>query len=155
MSFDTYRKAMQLVETCEDLEMGEGVSREYLEYVEERLDITLSPIHRDFLQNYGYLCFCGYEIFGIAEDTPEDAPAWGNMLLTALLERREQQLEHNLLPVMGCDDGAMVYLRYGESSQEPDLIAAVCDGNQYIVTNDNYANDFGDFLFSLVSDSIE
>lgn len=151
MSFDSYRKAMELVEDCEDFEIGEGVSEEYLASVEERLGVMFSPIHRDFLLNYGYMCFCGYEIFGIAEDTPEDAVPWGNLLLYTLAERERANLPTDVFPVTAYDDGCIAYLDYEFLTDgEPKVIVAIYNGAHYITIDKNRAADLGDFLFNLV-----
>ena len=155
MSLRNFRKAMRLIKRCEDYEIGEGVSKSFIEYAEKQLEVEFSPIHKYYLRKYGDLCFCGYEVFGLAENVPEDAPAWGNLLSYTLLERKENRLPHEWFPILSLDDGEMVYLDYSDRKKdEPKAIVSVYNGTAYIKNQDDTFMDLGDYILYLAQQCV-
>ena len=156
MSIQKFKKAMRLAKRCDDYEKGDGVSKSFLDYSEKQLGITFSPTHRYYLHKYGDICFSGYELFGLAENVPENAPAWGNLLRYTLSERKDNNLPHDWLPILSYDDGAMVYLDYSDMiKKEPKIIIRTYNGSTYINNNESFTDmDLGDFTLFLVEQSL-
>lgn len=154
MSYLDYEEAMRLAPKCEYYTTTGGVSEETIKKAEEIMGINFSKQCKVFYKDYGYLSFCGNEIFGIDPDD-DSGVLEGNSVAYALNDRKENNLPLEWLPIYDCQDGCMVYLDYSvlNEDDEPRVIIAYYNGEGYEI-EDIIAEDFGEFVMQLIEDEL-
>ncbi len=154
MSYQNYKRAMELAPKCKFYTTVGGKSQEEIDRSEEVLGIKFSKQCREFYEQFGYLSFFGNEIFGI-DPYDDSGELEGNSVAYAVNDREEYGLPVNWIPIYHFDDGIMAYLDYSSLNDdgEPCVIAAFYNGSGYQV-KETVAEDFGDFVLRLVEEQL-
>lgn len=154
MSYQSFKKAMELAPQCKFYTTAGGKSQEDISKSEDLLGIKFSNQCVEFYAEYGYLSFYGTEIFGI---DPNDYSGIleGNSVAYALNDRKEYRLPLYWVPIYNFEDGNMAYLDFSDINVdgEPKVIMGIYTGEKYEIT-ETIAEDFGDFLLHLVEQQI-
>lgn len=155
MSYQNFRNAMELAPKCKFYTIAGGKTEEEIKKAEQLLNVKFSRQSREFYEKYGYLSFCGNEIFGIDPDD-DSGILEGNSVAYAINDREEYNLPNDWIPIYNFEDGNMAYLDYTSpnSEEEPSVIMAFYNGNEYEVV-EALAEDFGDFILQLVQEQLE
>ena len=154
MSRESYERSMELAKKCRFYTVAGGRTAEEIQRAESLLGIKFSAQYRDFNEKYGYLSFYGNEIFGADPEHPGEME--GNCVGYALNDRREYGLPEHFIPIYNYDDGYMAYLDYSCRNEEgePRIVMLAYNGTEYVMT-EVLADDFGDFVLSLVLQELE
>ncbi len=155
MSYQSFTKAMELAPKCKFYTTVGGKTKEEIGKSEKLLGVRFSNQCREFYAKYGYLSFCGNEIYGIDPDD-DSGILEGNSVAYAIYDRREYNLPKKWVPIYSFEDGNMAYLDYSSlnAEKEPRVIMAFYNGEKYVIA-ETLAEDFGDFIFNLVESQIE
>lgn len=149
MSIQSLKNAMKKFQCYDDYESTGGITEEVVFEAEKKLGIKFSEEQRLYYKTCGYCSFEGTEIFGIFLNT-NTGILWGNSLARALHYRKAYALPETWIPICELDDGIMAFLNYAKlnTSNEPEVIAAYYNGDEYII-GEKIADDLGDFLLEL------
>lgn len=155
MSYQNFKKAMELAPNCKFYTTVGGRSKEAIQKSEELLGVKFSSQCYEFYEKYGYLSFWGNEIFGIDPDD-DSGELEGNSVAYAINDRMEYGLPKAWIPLYNFDDGCMAYLDYSSLNEanEPCVIIATYNGSEYEVV-EQIAEDLGEFIFNLVKEQVE
>ncbi len=154
MSYQNFKKAMELAPKCKFYTTDEGKTKEEIDKAEKILNIKFSKQCREFYEKYGYMSFYGNEIFGIDPDD-DSGELEGNSVAYAINDREEFDLPVEWIPFYDFEDGNMAYLDYStlNSDGEPRVIMAYYNGEEYEIT-EVLAEDFGTFVLGLVEEQL-
>ena len=155
MSYQNFEKAMSLAPKCQFYTTVGGKTLEEILKSEELLGIKFSKQCLEFYKQYGYLSFYGNEVFGI--DPDEDSEILeGNSVAYALNDRKEYNLPISWIPIYNYEDGNMAYLDFDNKNEEgePRIIMCIYTGEAHEIA-EVIADDFGDFLLSLVEQQLD
>ncbi len=155
MSYENFKRAIELAPQCEYYTAGKGLSLEEIHKAEEILGVKFSLQLLEFYQKFNYLSFRGHEFFGIDLESDSDILE-GNSLAYALHERINYNLPEPWIPIYNFGEGSIACLDYGSlnMSNEPSVIRALYNGKEYLRL-EQVADDFGSFILSLVEESFE
>lgn len=155
MSYLDLQKALSLAPDCRFYTTAGGKSETDIAESEQLLNIRFSKQSLEFYRKCGYLSFFGNEIFGINPNM-ESGVLEGNSVAFALNDRAAYNLPSAWLPIYNFDDGIMAYLDYSSlnNDNEPPVIAAIFDGEEYVVTQ-QIAEDLGSFILNLVEEQLK
>lgn len=155
MSYQNFRKAMELAPKCKFYTTVGGKTEEEIKKAERLLDVSFSNQCREFYAKYGYLSFYGNEIFGIDPDD-DSGILEGNSIAYAINDREEYNLPKEWIPIYNFEDGHMAYLDYSSlnAEKEPKVIMAFHNGTEYEIV-ETLAEDFGNFILQLVQEQLE
>lgn len=151
MSYDSYKKACDLLPACGDFESFGGKTCDVISQAERVLDISFSKQCKNFYEKYDYSIIYGEEIFGIKDGADSDILE-GNIVAYSLYDRKMYGLPKEWIPFYNFGDFSMAYYDYAtlNDEQEPRIIrASFIDGRYEII--EVLADDFGDFLCDLIS----
>ena len=154
MSYADLQKALSLAPDCKFYTTVGGKSETDIAKSEQLLNIKFSNQCLEFYRKCGYLSFFGTEIYGI---NPNDLEVLaGNLVAFALNDRAVYNLPSKWIPIYDFGDGSMAYLDYSSlnNDNEPPVIAALFDGEEYVVT-EQIAEDFGSFILNLVEEQLK
>jgi len=152
MSYQNFEKAIELAQQCDGYCDGGGKPSEIVAKAEELVGIKFSRQNNQYFKQHGYIEFFGSEVFGIVEDDFSGAHA-GCAIEATLIDRNSLNLPQEWLTIYFFDDGHYGYLDYSQLNEEgePPVIKAIYDGEKYVMV-EKVAEDFGDFLLSLVTE---
>lgn len=143
---DKYDEIKQIIEDSEDVDFadfGNGVSGEWIEKAEARLNISLPESYKWWLKNYGGGEIYGEEIFSIYEHD-FDSVVGGDIVYMYEQNKKLYNFPDNILAVCETDDELFYF---DVSEDKPD--------NEYSIyeyhSNKLYASDFIDFLKKRIS----
>lgn len=153
MSYQNYQKAIEIATRSKKIRVGKGVSAAYLDAIQEKLCITLSPIHRDFLLNYAPMTIGKNSLLGLVEDATGEEDALDNLLSCIRFMHEKFSIPQTWIPVMVYNDGCIAYMDYsGDDINEPNIkVIFFASLGCRIEIDNNRANDLGDFLFDLIN----
>lgn len=155
MSYQNFKKALELAPKCKFYTTAGGKTQEEIVKSEELLGVKFSKQLLEFYEKDGYLSFFGNEIFGIDPDD-DSGVLEGNSVAYALNDRKEYNLPKKWIPIYNYEDGNMAYLDYLNlnADDEPRVIMCMYTGEEYEIT-EKVADDFGDFLLELVEEQLD
>lgn len=155
MSYKDLEQAMSLAPKCKFFRTVGGKNSDEIKKSEELLGITFSKQCIEFYTKFGYLSFFGNEIFGIFpyDDSGE---LEGNSVAYALNDREKLGLSDKWIPIYNFNDGSMAYLDYQNlnDDNEPQVIMGEYNGEEFVLL-DVIAEDFGEFLLSLIKEELD
>ena len=153
MSYNNFKSACQKMKLIPDYESSGAISELELEKAEAQLAIHFSPQHREFLRQFNYVVFDCIELFGI-QNNQNSAILEGNLVEYTLFDRQSYGLSDKWIPFFNFNDGTLAYFDYSllNDANEPRIIRACYNGSYNIV--EVLAEDFGDFLSTLVDGCI-
>ena len=147
MSFNDYQLAIERLKEFDNFVAGSGTSEEYLNSVEQMLGVKFSPMHRDFLLNYGYIRISPFAVIGLDETNSAELPLLADVLRLTIEDREVRNLPLEWIPVTLYNGGCFVYLDYSDMiGEEPKAKLKFYNGIIYYPVDDNYATDFAGFL---------
>ena len=154
MSYNSFKKAIQLAKEIEYYNNAGKQSKELLNKVEETYGFKLSPQHYEYLHEYGYVMFFGTEFYGIYKDAFDGIYA-GNAVIATLRDRQEFNLPKEWIPIYDYGDGETAYLNYSllNEAGEPAIIIGIYNGEEYVMI-EQIAEDLGEFLLQIVEEQI-
>ncbi|MEI4828801.1 SMI1/KNR4 family protein [Bacillus sp. FJAT-53711] len=157
MSWDNYKKAITLMEEYEDEcdFVGEH-SEDVVKKAEQALGLRFSNTYRDFVKRYGAGNFGGEEIYGVIGEDFENSSVPDAIWVT-LTERKEWNLPQNVVVIADTGMGEWYCLDFNQCNAEgePPVITYDSGLETDERTYDRIANDFGDFLLSLVKEEVD
>lgn len=141
-----YDEIKQIIEEAEDdvdfAEFGEGISDEWIDKAEERLNIKFPSSYKWWLKNYGGGEIYGDEIYSIYEMDFDTADG-GDIVYMYELNKKSNQYPDNMLVICEREDEIF----YFDTSK-------VGEDNEYPIyeyyTRELYANDFIEFLKKMI-----
>ena len=154
MSWQNFINAIELAKQCEFYTIKGERSGEIVAKAEELFGHKFSSQNYEFLKNLGYLSFVGNEFYGMLTDD-FSGTYFGNCIEATLQDRMELNLPLQWLTIYDFDDGYMGYLDYSQLDEhgEPSVIMAIHNGMEYVKI-EKVAEDFGDFLLTLVNEQL-
>ena len=154
MSYQNFEKALELAKQCKFYTIKGERADAVIVKAEELFGIKFSKQNYEFLKSVGYLSFWGNEFYGICKDNFSGSYT-GCSVEATLQDRKEYSLPKKWLVIYDFDDGYMGYLDYSQLNEdgEPPVIMAIYNGQEYVVV-EKVADDFGDFLLSLVEQQL-
>ncbi|MDH6366901.1 MULTISPECIES: SMI1/KNR4 family protein [unclassified Breznakia] len=154
MSYKNFKKAIELAKKCDGYLTGTGIPENVIKDAECKLNVQFSKQLTLYLTKNGFIEYDGCEIYGIIK-TDFSAIPEGSIVESCMYYRKKNNLPRNWLPIYNYNDGYMAFLDYGDlnEEQEPKVIMGIYTGEQYEKTN-NLAEDFGDFILSLVEEQL-
>ena len=158
MAYSNYVKALELLSQCEHFEEMGGQPLVVIEEAETLMDIKFSRQIKEFLADYGYISFCGHEVYGIIKDNFGDFHTLaGSMVQSNLSYRQDYGLPKEWVHIY--DFGYDGYLGCLDHSQlndegEPPVIMVGYDGKQFFIA-EKIEEDLGDFLLELVENCLK
>ena len=128
-----------------------GRSNKLIKLAEEALSLKFTGLYLDFLQTFGAGDFGAQEIFGIINDDFESSSVPDAIWYT-LTEREESKLPNNLLVIYETGSDEIFCLDFNQTNKqgESKVISFVPGVNIENQTYEIIANDFGDFLLSII-----
>ncbi|MFR8143657.1 MAG: SMI1/KNR4 family protein [Clostridia bacterium] len=152
MSYVNFKEAMELAKKCDFYGAGKGVSDETIKKAEEELGIVFSRELYEYLREYSYIVFFGYDFYGIIE-VDSSGMCQGSMVETAISDRKNYGLPLKWIPILFLDDGYTAYLDYDNlnSEGEPRVIEGIYMGDKFEMTA-VLAEDFGDYILQLAEE---
>ena len=152
MSYANFKEAMELAKKCDFYETGKGISDEIIKKAEEELGIAFSRELYEYLREYGYIVFFGYDFYGIIE-VDSSGMCQGGIVETAISDRKNYGLPLKWIPILFLDDGYTAYLDYDNlnSEGEPRVIEGIYMGDKFEMTA-VLAEDFGDYILQLAEE---
>lgn len=155
MSYKDLEQALLLAPKCKFFRTVGGKNSDEIKKSEELLGINFSRQCKEFYTKFGYLAFYGTEIFGIFPYS-NSGNLEGNSVAYALNDRKEFGLPDKWIPIYNFNDGSMAYLDYQNlnSDNEPQVIIGEYNGEEFVLL-DVIAEDFGEFLLSLIKEELE
>ena len=152
MSYVNFKEAMELAKKCDFYGAGKGVSDEIIKKAEEELGIVFSRELYEYLREYSYIVFFGYDFYGIIE-VDSSGMCQGSMVETAISDRKNYGLPLKWIPILFLDDGYTAYLDYDNlnSEGEPRVIEGIYMGDKFEMTA-VLAEDFGDYILQLAEE---
>lgn len=114
--------------------------------VEKLLGFKLSPEHRTFYKEVGYLSFSGFEFYGICNDRLKGKTALC-AVETTLKERKRINLPDKWVLLSFFEDGYYGYLDYSDLSEdnEPSVIKTYYDGTNHNII-EKTSHSLSDYL---------
>ena len=136
MSYSNFKKALEEAKSLRAYRHGKGISREIIEKAEQVLEVKFSKQIYEYLHEYGYIQFCGFELQGIFDENFTERG-----IVSDTLERRNHEYLPPLPPkwvqiLDTCSDGECVYLDFEHINNEgePRVILGGHEGaNEYYI----------------------
>lgn len=157
MSWDNFKNAIALMEQYEDEcdFVGER-SEDLITKAEQALELQLSNMYREFVKRYGAGSFGAQEIYGIIGEDFENSSVPDAIWVT-LCERKEYKLPPNLLIISDTGMGEWYCLDFNKCNIDGEPLVFIYDSS--IAPDEQEfevaANDFGEFLLSLVKEELD
>lgn len=153
MSYQRFMDACKQMKQFTDFEFSGGRSDIDISQAEIELGLRFSRQCRAFIKEFDYVSFDGNEIFGIV-DGASSPILEGNLVAYTKNDRALLGLPAVWIPFYNFGDGTMAYYDYSvlNEDQEPRIIRAIYNPvKKEFAVIERLAEDFGEFLFQLVS----
>ncbi|MGF9964910.1 SMI1/KNR4 family protein [Bacillus rhizoplanae] len=131
-------------------------SEDLIKKAEQALELRLSNMYREFVKRYGAGSFGAEEIYGVIGKDFENSSVPDAIWVT-LSERKEFNLPQNLLVISDIGMSEWYYLDFNQCNIEGEPLVIVYDSGFEPDEQECevVANDFGDFLLSLVKEELD
>ncbi|AST93546.1 MULTISPECIES: SMI1/KNR4 family protein [Sutcliffiella] len=152
MSLATYQKAKEIILNEDEIaDFVGGHTDDLISLAEEKLGLKFTGLYLDYLKTFGAGNFGAQEIYGIINADFENSSVPDAIWYT-LTERKEINLPNNLLVIYDTGSDELFCLDYNQNDEngEPKVVSFVPGVDLEGQTYEIIANDFGDFLVSLV-----
>ncbi|KGX88768.1 cell wall assembly protein [Pontibacillus halophilus JSM 076056 = DSM 19796] len=152
MSINTYQKAKELISSEGALaDFVGGCSEELIRLAERKLNLSFSPIYKNYLRSFGAGNFGSQEVYGIIDKNFVNSSVPDAIWFT-LSEREEIDLPDTLLVIYDTGSDELYCLDFNqiEASGEPKVVSFIPGVNIGDQTYEVIADDFGDYLLDLV-----
>lgn len=156
MSLETYQKAKEIILNEDEFaDFVGGHTDDLISFAEEKLGLKFTGLYLDYLKTFGAGNFGAQEIYGIINADFENSSVPDAIWYT-LTERKEINLPNNLLVIYDTGSDELFCLDYNQNDEngEPKVVSFVPGVNLERQTYEIIANDFGDFLLSLVKQEV-
>jgi hypothetical protein len=156
MSYENFKKSLELVKSLEDYIILGGVPEELILKVEKILNIKFSKQHYEYLLNIGCLHFLGHIISGLDKTEDFSSSNLGGSVLATLKHRGEDMgmPEEWVIIYNGEYFHTPVYLDYSqinEDGEPPAILMSYNDDDEPLVL-EKLAEDLGDFILLLIEE---
>jgi hypothetical protein len=152
MSYKDYETAIKLIEENKDLKIViGGCSLNLICLAESKLNLKFPNSYKEFLMQYGALCFGAEEIYGIVKEDFEKSEVPDSIWYT-LLERRVAKMPDSLLVIYDTGSEELFCLDFNNLSieGEPTVVVFVPGVDLEYQSYEIIAEDFGQFLLDRV-----
>lgn len=156
MSLATYQKAKEIILNEDEFaDFVGGHTDDLISLAEEKLGLKFTGLYLDYLKTFGAGNFGAQEIYGIINADFENSSVPDAIWYT-LTERKEINLPNNLLVIYDTGSDELFCLDYNQNDEngEPKVVSFVPGVDLESQTYEIIANDFGDFLLSLVNQEV-
>lgn len=136
---------------CLSGECAGRVALDQISRVEDELGVSLPPEYKSFLEEFGAMVAPGIEIYGVFQNTSDDAPMWQSVVEVTKSLRVWQQVgaeREGYLPIS--DDGMGTYFFLDTTSGRNAQIFAIGPG-----VNIKVADNFVEFVVRFAEGSLE
>ena len=168
MSYESFKEALELVKQCKGYKRGKKIPKEYLDEAEEMLSIRFSKQNREYYEEYGYIAFGKYRLYGVLPniEEPTDETIQRDAIVFTLQCRDDYIFPEGFVPILDLSENKtdyyfelaerpIIYFDYSQKNAEgePIIVKSMDDYEDF--SYEKVAEDFGDFLLGIVKETLK